>query len=351
MVSEAPPFWWHEPDWRAKALSPISWAYGRIARERMEKGSRTRVPVPVLCIGKFTVGGAGKTPTTVALARAALDLGRRPGILSRGYGGSLDVPTVVDPHHHRAKDVGDEPMILAEIAPTVVARDRVKGARLLIEGGADMILMDDGFQSARLAHDYALLVIDAHRGLGNGHIIPAGPVRAPLVDQMRHATALLTIGSGGAASDMVRSAARAGKPVYAASIAARDARAWKGARVLAYCGIGAPSKFYRTLEECGAEIVDRRGFADHHLFSEEEMRDLLARAERRDLILASTAKDAARLKGLHGTAETLLARTRVLAIELVFDNPPVASRIVEETISTFKQTLISAPPAWKSTQR
>src|SRR5690606_6848015 len=135
----------------------------------------------------------------------------KPGFLSRGYGGSLDVTTVVDPGHHRARAVGDEPLLLAREALTVIARKRAKGAMKLVEEGADLIIMDDGFQSAQLVFDYALLVVDTRRGIGNGYLVPAGPVRAPIDEQMRQASALLAIGDGDAADRLIRQAARAGK--------------------------------------------------------------------------------------------------------------------------------------------
>jgi len=150
MVSEAPPFWWTRPDWRAYALWPVSRLYGLVAGRRMRKARRADVPVPVICVGNFTVGGAGKTPTAIAIARAAKARGLKPGFLSRGYGGTLDVTTVVDPHHHRARAVGDEPLLLAREALTVISRKRAKGAMKLVEEGADLIIMDDGFQSGSL---------------------------------------------------------------------------------------------------------------------------------------------------------------------------------------------------------
>jgi tetraacyldisaccharide 4'-kinase len=343
MVSEAPPFWWNDADWRAKGLAPVAWAYGSIARRIMDRRQRLRLPVPVICVGNFTVGGAGKTPTAMALAKAAVAKGRKPGILSRGYGGSMDGPVLVDPHHHRAKDVGDEPMLLATHAPTVISRDRRRGAEMLIASGVDMIIMDDGFQSAQIENDYALLVIDAGRGLGNGHVIPAGPVRAPVIDQLRHATALLTVGSGAAASDMVRRASRAGKPIHQARIVPRDPSRFSSQRVFAYAGIGDPHRFFRSLEEAGAEIVRKRSFGDHHPFTDEEMRDLIADADKDDLQLVATEKDVTRLKGHHGRAEELLAKTDALLIDMVFDQPSIPTSIVEKAIATFKDKRLSAP--------
>ena len=105
MVSEAPPFWWQKAGWQAWLLSPFSLLYGKIAGRRMRTAKRASLSVPVICIGNFTVGGAGKTPTAMAIARAATAKGLKPGFLSRGYGGTLDVTTLVDPQHHRSADV------------------------------------------------------------------------------------------------------------------------------------------------------------------------------------------------------------------------------------------------------
>ncbi len=240
MVSEAPSFWWSKADWRAFGLWPISFLYGRIAGRRMAKARPPFAPVPVICVGNFTVGGAGKTPTALAIARAAHRKGLKPGFLSRGYGGSLDVTTVVDPAHHRADAVGDEALLLAREGLTVVCRKRVEGARRLASEGADIIIMDDGFQSARLGIDYGLIVLDAARGIGNGHLIPGGPLRAPVAEQMRHLSAILKVGDGHAADALIRKAARAGRQIHVAKLEPKAGQSLTGRNVLAFTGIGDP---------------------------------------------------------------------------------------------------------------
>ncbi len=336
MVSEAPPFWWTRADWRAFALSPAALAYGAISGARMERAKRRAVPAPVLCIGNFTVGGAGKTPTSIAIARAAKAMGLTPGFLSRGYGGMLDVTTLVDPAHHRARDVGDEPLLLAREAMTVICRRRVQGALRLIEAGADLIIMDDGFQSARLVIDYALIVVDGRRGIGNRFVVPAGPVRAPLAVQMRHASALLKVGDGEAADPEVRRAARAGKGVFRAAVTALNGAELAGQRVLAWAGIADPAKFHRSLSAVGAEIAASVNFPDHHYLSGDEMADLLATAEREGLMLVTTAKDHVRLERTDPQAAALAAQSRVLEIEMGFDDPLAPVTIIRETLARAK---------------
>ncbi|MEH6690216.1 MAG: tetraacyldisaccharide 4'-kinase [Pseudorhizobium pelagicum] len=337
MVSEAPPFWWTKADWRAWALAPASYLYGKVSGRTLAKGKRVSVPAPVICVGNFTVGGAGKTPTAIALAQVAKERGFTPGFLSRGYGGSLDVTTIVDSHHHRAGAVGDEALLLAREAMTVISRRRFEGAQRLISEGVDLIIMDDGFQSARIELDVALIVIDSVRGIGNGHLVPGGPVRAPIDEQMRQLSAILKVGDGDAADLLVRQAARAGKPVYVASLVPRPTPDLAGTRVLAFAGIADPGKFYRTLEALGATIAVRRSFPDHHYFSDDEIADLAADAERQGLLPVTTAKDAVRLLGGHGPADALLQKLKVVEVDMAFDDPHAPATLIDQAVAAYRQ--------------
>ncbi|MCO5731138.1 tetraacyldisaccharide 4'-kinase [Rhizobium sp. SSA_523] len=345
MVSDAPPFWWTKADWRAWSLYPVSCLYGSIAGRRMARARPPQVAVPVLCVGNFTVGGAGKTPTAIAIARAAKAKGLRPGFLSRGYGGSLDQTVLVDPHHHRADAVGDEPLLLAREAITVISRRRFQGAERLVAEGADFIIMDDGFQSARLAIDFALVVIDSDRGIGNGHVVPGGPVRAPLRQQMLQMSSLLKVGRGNAADPLVRQAARAGKPVGVATLLPRPMPELQASRLFAFAGIADPTKFYRTVQSLGGEIVATRDFPDHHYFTEDEMADLMADAEAQQLTLVTTAKDAARLRGHHGAAASLLSNTKIVEVDMVFDDPQAPGKMIDETIQRARARRLQAKQA------
>lgn len=342
MVSEAPPFWWTKADWRAYGLAPFALVYGQIAAGVMRRKRRHAAPVPVVCVGNFTVGGAGKTPTAITLARTAKSMGLKPGFLSRGYGGSLDVTTVVDADHHRAAAVGDEPLLLAREALTVISRRRVAGAQKLVAEGADLIIMDDGFQSARLVVDYGLVVIDSHRGIGNGFGVPSGPVRAPIATQMQFLDAILKVGDGNAADALVRQASRAGKAVMVANVRPSHAEDLQGRRVLAYAGIADPGKFYRTLSELGVEIADRQAFPDHHHLADDEITDLLQRAERQGLQLVTTAKDQVRLIGGHGKAADLAQKSRVVAVEMTFDDPGAPALILDQAIKACRKRLLAA---------
>src|SRR3954451_17683538 len=190
----APAFWWKKPGAAAALLSPVAAAYGAVAANRLGKPG-ARAGVPVICIGNLTVGGAGKTPTALAVGRMLINAGRRGVFLSRGYGGNIAAPRRVDAARHSAAEVGDEPLLLARLAPTIVSPDRVAGAEMARAAGASAIVMDDGFQNPSLNKNLSILVIDGSRGVGNGRVIPAGPMRAPLAVQMRHAHALLILGT------------------------------------------------------------------------------------------------------------------------------------------------------------
>jgi len=342
MVSEAPPFWWTKADWRAWGLLPFSYLYGRIAGRRMARAKRASVPVPVICVGNFTVGGAGKTPTALALARAVRAKGLTPGFLSRGYGGSLDVTTRVDPHHHYAAAVGDEALLLAREAITVISRTRVDGARQLVAEGVDVIIMDDGFQSARLVLDFALVVVDSVRGIGNGHLVPGGPVRAPIAEQMRQLSAILKVGTGDAADRLVRQAARAGKPIYVSALQPREHKEIAGKQLLAFAGIADPEKFYRTVKTLGGLISKTVSFPDHHHFSEDEIAGLLDDAAKQDLILVTTSKDAVRLIGQHGRARELAEKSRVVDVDMVFDDPQALAKIIDAAINHCRDRRLKA---------
>jgi tetraacyldisaccharide 4'-kinase len=307
---KAPGFWWREPGFEAALLSPLAAIYGAVAARRLAR-SGVRAGVPVICVGNPTVGGAGKTPTAIAIARMLLAAGKQPMLLTRGYGGRLDGPVMVEPAH-AAVQVGDEPLLLARTAPTIVAQDRVAGAHFARDTGAGVIVMDDGFQNPSLAKDLSLLVVDT-RGIGNGRVLPAGPLRAPLAPQLDRASALLIVGGGLPA---LESAARSrGLPVFHGTLEpdADVVASLRGTRVLAFAGIGNPEKLFATLGAAGIEAPVRRSFGDHHRYSVVEARALLRDAETGGLQLLTTEKDFARLQDDAAVAD-LARRVRTLPV-------------------------------------
>ncbi|HEV2627407.1 MAG TPA: tetraacyldisaccharide 4'-kinase [Pseudolabrys sp.] len=313
-----PGFWWRKAGLASALLSPLAAAYGAVAAPRMARAG-ARAGVPVICIGNFTLGGAGKTPTAIAIARMLREGGERVFFLTRGYGGSANGPKLVDADADRADVVGDEALLLARVAPTIVARDRVAGASAAKAHGAQLILMDDGLQNGSLEKNFRLAVIDGRRGIGNARVFPAGPLRAPLAAQLARVDALLVVGGGAGASDVVAAAAQRGLPVWHGRLAPHHETAGAIARpVLAFAGIGDPDKFFATAQEAGLEIAQRRTFPDHHCFTAEEGAELLMAADRDALALLTTEKDHARM-----TADPALAalaqRAHVLPVTMQID--------------------------------
>jgi len=291
-----PGFWYASSSFRSLLLAPIAAIYGAVARARMARQGE-RVALPVICVGNYHLGGAGKTPTTLRLAQMLRELGETPVVVSRGYGGSLAGPVRVA--DHSASEVGDEPRMMARHVPVIVSHDRVAGAALAQSEGASVILLDDGFQNPALDKDASVIVIDATRGLGNGHVFPAGPLRAPLAGQIARTNALMVIGEGNAANDVAQGVVQRGGLVLRASFVPDESIVAKlrGKRVLAFAGIGDPARFFATLRAQGIEVASQRAFADHHPFTAEEIEVMVREAQADALTLVTTEKDLARLEG------------------------------------------------------
>jgi tetraacyldisaccharide 4'-kinase len=239
------------------------------------------------------VGGTGKTPVVQALVADLIELGHRPGILSRGYKSRLRGPVRVDLHKHTFADVGDEPLLHAALAPTVIARDRAAGAHLLEDIGVTVIVMDDGLQNPSVQPTAAVLVIDGAVGFGNGRVLPAGPLREPVADAVSRVSAVVVLGGDRTNVDAL---IPSGVPVFSARIEPLpQAAQFQGRRVLAFAGIGRPEKILETLADLGAEVVDLISFPDHHAYSANDMMKLIERAHEMDAKLVTTEKDYVRL--------------------------------------------------------
>jgi tetraacyldisaccharide 4'-kinase len=321
---KAPGFWWDRPGAMAALLSPAAAIYGAVAARRFAQPGE-RAGVPVICIGNPTVGGAGKTPTAIAVVRMLLAAGEKPMFLTRGYGGRLAGPVTVEPAHTAAQ-VGDEPLLLARVAPVIVAQDRVSGARLARDDGASVIVMDDGFQSPSLVKDLSILVVD-NRGIGNGYVLPAGPLRVALEPQLARASAVLIV--GGSAPAIEQPARSRGLPVFHGILEPEQSAvaAVRDRKVLAFAGIGDPEKFFATLAAAGIDAPVRRGFGDHHRYSVAEARALLREAERGHLELLTTEKDLARLRD-DATVARLAERARALPVTMTIAEAADFERLV-----------------------
>lgn len=308
MNMRAPSFWWQNlnPSTSAldllapKLLAPLSFLYAGIAGRRMLQPG-LRLSIPVLCVGNFVVGGAGKTPAAIALAKRLAGSGEKVFFLARGYRSAAEhgPPLRVDPLRHGAAEVGDEALLLARVAPTIVCADRVAAGRLAIEQGAGLLILDDGLQNPTLEKDLRLAVVDAATGIGNGLCLPAGPLRAPLSAQIEFVTAVVVVGVGALGAEIAERACAAGKPVVSAKLVADEAVAakLKGQRIYAFAGIAHPEKFFATLADLGAEVVATASFPDHHLYEPSEIARVQRAARQEGALLVTTEKDLVRLAG------------------------------------------------------
>lgn len=313
-------------------LSPFAAIYGAVAGQRLQRKGFD-AGIPVFCVGNYHVGGAGKTPTVLALVKVLRDLGETPVVLSRGYGGRLRGPIMVDPDRHVAADVGDEPLMLARTVPVAVARERIDGLALVKSQGATAIVMDDGFQNPTIVKDASLIVIDAHRGLGNGRVFPAGPLRAPLLPQIDRTDALIVVGEGSAAEAVAAALASRDRPVLTAQLKPDGATlaSLRGQRAIAFAGIGDPHRFFRSLRANGVTIVSEHAFADHHPFTQGEIELLVAEAQSNRSTLVTTEKDLARL-AIGGQLPNWAQGIVPFPVKLEFDSAVKLRRFVSDRL-------------------
>jgi len=321
------PDFWQTDGVAARLLDPLGRVYGLATALRRRWVTPATVGVPVICIGNLTVGGAGKTPTALAVAGQLQALGARPHFLTRGYGGRERGPLKVDPLSHEASVVGDEPLLLARAATTWVAADRVAGGKAAFAAGASHIIMDDGLQNPSLSKDLSLLVVDGAVGFGNRRLLPAGPLREPIEVGMGQVDAVIIIGED--ISGVARSVPAGVTCLSASLVPDGDVRWLKGRRVLAFAGIGRPEKFYATLVDIGAELVETRSFPDHHRYVTDEIEALVTRARQFDAVCVTTEKDHVRIPPNLGKS------VEKLAISLAFRERETLSQWLRDTSALY----------------
>ncbi|MBP7065603.1 tetraacyldisaccharide 4'-kinase [Ferrovibrio sp.] len=327
-MPKAPAFWSAGQNSAAAAiwpmlLSPFATLYGIANRFNRAAARPQEIAVPVISIGNLVAGGAGKTPSTIALAQRLRAAGWQPGIVSRGYGGSAAGPLQVDPQQHDAAQVGDEALLLAQATPTWIGRDRPAAARAAARAGCDLVLADDAHQTYVLARDLNILVVDGAQGFGNGMLLPAGPLREGIREGLARSDAIILIGRPQSRVDL------GDLPVFTANLLPQpeDAAALRGERVLAFAGIGRPEKFFATLSELGAEIVARHSFPDHAPYAPDTIMRLVEQAVALKAVPVTTAKDALRLP-----AEAR-AMVRVLRVALAFEAPEALDAFLAERLN------------------
>jgi tetraacyldisaccharide 4'-kinase len=292
---QAPGFWQHEKGGiLAQLLTPLGWIYGFATKLKLAGTTPWVCPVPVLCVGNLVAGGAGKTPMALDLGERLLARGRCVHFLSRGYGGYEKGPLLVDPDVHDHSQVGDEPLLLAALAPTWVSRSRKSGCLAAAAAGADLIVMDDGFQNPYIGKTFSIIVVDGGYGFGNARMIPAGPLRERVVDGLARAEACVVIGEDRCGAMKVVSGCGLA-PLTAKFVASPLAGDIAAGPVIAFAGIGRPEKFFETVSQLGCKVVSTIPFADHHPYSDADIEHLIKIAAKENARLITTQKDARRL--------------------------------------------------------
>ena len=292
---KAPGFWYRPPGLLSTLLSPLGTIYAAGTARRLTSSEPKRLDCKVICVGNINVGGTGKTPTVIALIAALRSRDFNVAVVTRGYGGALEGPVEITARH-RAEDVGDEPLLLSSFAPVWMAKNRMSGAEAAIKSGADLLITDDGFQDPSLQKDLSIVVVDAERGFGNSRVLPAGPLREPVETGLARADLLLSVGSSSAQNQFKKTIKDMKIPHLTGSLEVLETGMdWRGKRVLAFAGIGNPSRFFRTLETLGCDVAKTLPLDDHQVIGVA----LLARLEREASALGAqlvtTEKDAVRL--------------------------------------------------------
>jgi tetraacyldisaccharide 4'-kinase len=323
------PSFWNTRNLISTCLLPASLIYLLGRKIHCACVKPKKLPIPVICVGNLTVGGAGKTPVALHIGNILKKKNINAFFVSRGYGGKERGPVRVDIEQHDAKQVGDEPLLLAQTLPTIVGRNRVQAAQLAIEQGAQAIIMDDGFQNPCLVQDLSLIVVDRRLSFGNERTLPAGPLREKVASGLKRANAIVIINP---ANFMPTSLPNI-PFLLARSQPQPSMLALKGKKIIAFCGIAVPTKFYYMLKNVGAEISEKISFPDHYYYTRKDLEELHKKALEQNANLVTTSKDAARLaKDFKKEIDGII----VAEMRLAFDNENKLEELIETVLDAKK---------------
>ncbi len=288
MVCATPGFWFRKKGILSMALAPLGALYYRVGVLRRGLISPRSSVVPLVVVGNILAGGAGKTPVVQSLCEALRQAGINVHIIAKGYGGTLLGPAMVDPTHHSAAQVGDEALMLSSFGPTWIAKSRFLALQAAQAAGAQIVISDDGLQNPHLKADIGFLVMDGVVGIGNGALLPAGPLREPLNEALKRVHFVIQIGGSEQSNHYSH-------PTIYADFVLNDYPWLRDAKVFAFAGIGRPEKFFASLTTSGADVVGMHSYPDHYAYNEKDILSLIEKADQSEAILVTTAKDAIKI--------------------------------------------------------
>ncbi len=323
------PHFWNSKNIISTLLLPFSWVYYFASKANYARITPTELPIPVICVGNLTVGGAGKTPVAMHIGEMLKNKNINAFFISRGYGGTQKSAVRVDTKIHSAVQVGDEPLLLARILPTIVGKNRLEAANLAIKQGAQAIIMDDGFQNPALKKNLSFIVVDRRLSFGNERLLPAGPLRETVISGLKRADAIIIINP----ANFMPTSLPDIPFLLARSHAKESMLTLKNKKIIAFCGIAIPHKFYHMLSEAGAEIAETISFADHYRYTVKDLAFLHRKAKEQNALLVTTSKDAARMAK---DFEQEIKDIHVAEMELVFENEKKLEELIEAAIHAKK---------------
>ena len=308
---KAPQFWYEPNTWKAKFLYPLGYFYNLLTLLRGKLAKPQSYSCLTICIGNLNVGGTGKTPTTIALAQHFLKKGLQVHVVSRGYKGKFQGTFLVDPQKHKSDEVGDEPLLISEFTSVWVSNKRKNGIAAAENAGAQIVLLDDGFQDPSFHKDFSLIVVDGEKGFGNKKCMPAGPLRENIVQGFKRADALVIVGERIYKFDTFPTHL---KIIHSTLKPIETGMNWKEGKYLAFAGIADPSKFFKTLRSLGANLIDCVALSDHQKLDGQVLKRLERKANLAHAQLVTTEKDAVRL------SNTYRKKVLSLPVRIEFDD-------------------------------
>ena len=308
---KAPQFWYEPNTWKAKFLYPLGYFYNLLTLLRGKLAKPQSYNCLTICIGNLNVGGTGKTPTTIALAQHFLKKGLQVHVVSRGYKGKFQGTFLVDPQKHKSDEVGDEPLLMSEFTSVWVSNKRKNGIAAAENAGAQIVLLDDGFQDPSFHKDFSLIVVDGEKGFGNKKCMPAGPLRENIVQGFKRADALVIVGQRIYKFDTFPTHL---KIIHSTLKPIETGMNWKEGKYLAFAGIADPSKFFKTLRSLGANLIDCVALSDHQNLDGQVLKRLERKANSAHAQLVTTEKDAVRL------SNTFRKKVLSLPVRIEFDD-------------------------------